>query len=356
MTHACGFDGYLNLSKEFLRITQRGDLIELENLSSKYRIENWTIFRHDVSGDTALHISAREGYLDIVKYLCTNWQNPLLKVNVVNKDMKSPLHEAAQFSRYYIVDYLIQQGATVDSLKRADWTPLMMACTKNSADALNCIKGLLKAGADLTIRNKDGWTPLHVACRVGNINIIQLLLKEKPECATIRTNNGRTTLHIAEGGKLDDFVSWNFLLGQFLFCVWFSCPLKIMECKFLAFHGHIDVMDALISVQSDLLHACDSTGGTPLYEAVKCRNFDAFKHLINLGSDVQFIDVVGQTILHVAASVGNISVIDYILTNGLIDVHCKDNFGITALALAERNKGDNNCVDLLKNQAYKNKG
>ncbi|KAK0161862.1 hypothetical protein PV327_008267 [Microctonus hyperodae] len=305
-------DGCLDLSKEFLRIVQRGNLAELENLSSKYHIENWTIFRHDVSGDTALHISAREGYLDIVKYLCTNWEKPLLKVNVVNKDMKSPLHEAAQFSRYYIVDFLIQQGAIVDSLKRADWTPLMMACTKNSEDALNCIKGLLKAGADLTIRNKDGWTPLHVACRVGNINIIQLLLKEKPECASIRTNNGRTTLHIA------------------------------------AFHGHIDVMDALITAQSDLLHACDSTGGTPLYEAVKCRNFDAFKYLINLGSDVRFIDVVGQTILHVAASAGNIPVIDYVLTNGLIDVHCKDNFGITALALAERNKVDSNCVDLLK--------
>lgn len=85
----------------------------------------------------------------------------------------------------------------VDPLKRADWTPLMLACTKNGPDALKCIISLLKAGANPMIQNKDGWLPLHIASRVGNIEIIKILLTEKPESVSALTKNSRTNLHIA---------------------------------------------------------------------------------------------------------------------------------------------------------------
>ena len=39
-----------------------------------------------------------------------------------NCDGKQPLHEAAQNRHVNCVQYLIEQGAEIDSLKRADWS------------------------------------------------------------------------------------------------------------------------------------------------------------------------------------------------------------------------------------------
>ena len=49
----------------------------------------------------------------------------------------------------------------VNILKRADWTPLMMAALKKKS--LNVIRLLVEAGADIKQRNKDGWTALNIA-------------------------------------------------------------------------------------------------------------------------------------------------------------------------------------------------
>lgn len=77
----------------------------------KYDVQDWTTFRHSVSGDTPMHVAAREGHLNVVEYLCDAFERPDFKVNVVNKDMKRPLHEAAQFARTHVLRYLIEKGA-----------------------------------------------------------------------------------------------------------------------------------------------------------------------------------------------------------------------------------------------------
>uniref|UniRef100_A0A6V7KZP2 Uncharacterized protein n=1 Tax=Bracon brevicornis TaxID=1563983 RepID=A0A6V7KZP2_9HYME len=99
-----------NISRDFLRSSQRGDLEKLRELSTSHKIQDWTVYRHESTGDTALHIAAREGHLKIAKYLCYDWPYPAFKVDVANKDMKRPLHDASQFARTDIVEFLIGQG------------------------------------------------------------------------------------------------------------------------------------------------------------------------------------------------------------------------------------------------------
>lgn len=101
-----------NLSREFLHACQSGDLSKLESLVSKHNVRDWTAFRHSASGDTALHVAAREGHMNIVRYLCEAFKEPDFRVDVANRDMKRPLHEAAQFARGDIVKYLIEKGAS----------------------------------------------------------------------------------------------------------------------------------------------------------------------------------------------------------------------------------------------------
>lgn len=85
----------------------------------------------------------------------------------------------------------------MDCLKRADWTPLMLACTKTGSDAYECIVALLEAEASPFLRNKDGWTPMHIICRSGDQNAFDLLLKRSAKCVEDRSNNGRSAMHIA---------------------------------------------------------------------------------------------------------------------------------------------------------------
>lgn len=89
------------------------------------------------------------------------------------------------------------EGADVDALKRADWTPLMLACTKTGSDAYKCIVALLEAKANPLLRNKDGWTSLHLVCRSGDENAFDLLVNKFVERIDDRSNNGRSVMHIA---------------------------------------------------------------------------------------------------------------------------------------------------------------
>ncbi|XP_036141417.1 ankyrin repeat domain-containing protein 16 [Monomorium pharaonis] len=299
------------VSHDLLRACHSGELRKVRTVVEKYGIRDWSDFRAE-SGDTALHVAAREGNMNLVRYLCEQFDMPSFKFNVANKDMKRPLHEAAQFALKKfapeIVQYLLDNGALVDALKRGDWTPLMLACTKSGPTAHQTISVLLAANANAHLRNKDGWTPFLIACRTGDENVINTLLKYFPQCIDDRSYNGRSALHIA------------------------------------AFHGHERVINLLVASNADLLNAQDSSGSSPLHAAMKHENLNAAKCIIHLGADVNLVDKIGQTILHVATLTGNINAVDYILEHNLIDVNCEAAFGITPLKIAQRN----NHVDIIK--------
>ncbi|KAL2735329.1 ankyrin repeat domain-containing protein 16-like isoform X2 [Vespula squamosa] len=306
-----------NLSRDYLHACQSGDLLKIKNLTLKYDVQDWTIFRHSVSGDTPMHVAAREGHLNVVEYLCDAFERPDFKVNVVNKDMKRPLHEAAQFARTHVLRYLIEKGATIDCLKRADWTPLMLACTKIGSEACECIRILLEAKADPLRRNKDGWIPAFIICRSGDVNALRLFLDFAPESIGLRSNNGRSSLHIA------------------------------------AFNGHEEIIDLLLTVDPGLVNARDSSGATPLHEAIKGGNLNVVKRMIQFGADFRATDKVGQTILHVASLIGSVEMMEYILMNNLINVHEKAFFDVTPLIAARRSKRTDAIDVLIKYGAEK---
>lgn len=97
------------------------------------------------------------------------------------------------------------------------------------------------------------------------------------------------------------------------------------------------MINLLVTSNVNLLNARDSSGSSPLHEAVKHGNLDAAKCIMYLGADVNLVDNVGQTILHVAALTGNVEAVEYILEHNLIDVNCEASFGITSLMIAQRN-------------------
>lgn len=107
--------------KLLVKLTQDGQLGSLEEQMSSGGLEavHAVSSKHfGRSGDTLLHYAARHGHLGIVDYLT---KSVGMDVEVYNNDYKRPLHEAASMGHLACVSFLLQKGAKVDSLKKADW-------------------------------------------------------------------------------------------------------------------------------------------------------------------------------------------------------------------------------------------
>jgi len=109
-------------------------------------------------------------------------------------------------------------GANVNAVKKADWTPLMLACTKDSG--AKTVELLLKSGADPYFVNKDGWTAFHIGARTGNVEILKSLLdglensNGREMLITCKSKNGRRAIHTA-----GNFVEAYCLLTAYALCI-----------------------------------------------------------------------------------------------------------------------------------------
>ena len=118
----------LQLVNSFLRLIHKGhlpDQKELQDLCNKTLSEQFpsptleAVLRAvNKRGDSAFLVAARQGHVKILKRLHQEHDIPLEHSNA---DGKTALHEAAQSGQSASVEYLLGEGAKVDSLKRADW-------------------------------------------------------------------------------------------------------------------------------------------------------------------------------------------------------------------------------------------
>lgn len=105
-------------------------------------------------GETPLMIAAIEGNLPVAKALI---QGRKAKVDHIGW---TPLHYACAKGQLEIAQYLLANGAAVDSLSPGNTTPLMMA-VQSGNEVL--VKLLLDKGADLQLRNSQGLSAIDIA-------------------------------------------------------------------------------------------------------------------------------------------------------------------------------------------------
>ncbi|MED6258106.1 hypothetical protein ATANTOWER_003014 [Ataeniobius toweri] len=316
--------------KLLVKLTQEGRLICLQK-----HVTSWSSAaaasissKHfGRSGDTLLHYAARHGHLDVMEFLIKQLG---ADVEVYNNDYKRPLHEAASMGHEVCVSYLLQEGANVDSLKKADWTPLMMACTRKNLDV---IQKLLSHGADPTLRNKDGWNSFHIACREGHPLVVEHLLHAAPDIWRTKSNTGRTPLHSAAMHGCEEVVS--ILLER---CGY--TPNSTDSCGVTPFmdavrNGHLPVAKLLLEKHQASPVAADVLGAKPVHQVAVTGQEEALRFLVlDLGVDInQRGTDIQLTALHYAAKEGHVAIIKTLVELGA-DLHAWDKKGRTALHMA----------------------
>ena len=160
-------------------------------------------FKRNKFGETPLHAAAKNGHLDVVRYLVEQWPNQkdnpayngatpfidaswkghlkvvsyLLKkkvnIEVANANGWTTLHFAAKYGHVEVVRHLVEQGAKIDKTNNNGETPLILASTD---DCLKVVRYLLEQGADKDNFDANGYTSLHLAALRGHLETAKILM------------------------------------------------------------------------------------------------------------------------------------------------------------------------------------
>jgi len=244
----------------------------------------------DNDGVTPMHVSAKQGHVDVVRYLISS----LGSVNAADESGLTPLHLAAQQGHTASCEALLSAGATVDASGCAKArTPLHLSAAGGQRDAcallLLCRASagrqdedgesalhsaarfgdralcelLMSWGASAGSTDKDGWAPLHEAARWGDGELVESLLQRGADPAT-RSNDGESALHVVPGG-----------------------------------YAELEVVQVLVAWRCEV-NCSDYDGETPLHVAVKLGDAEVAAALLNCGADANSKNAVGATPLDFA--------------------------------------------------------
>ena len=264
----------------------------------------------DYSGRTPLHEAVRKNdstivniLLDkqpqMVKYKCKHWQEvdetllSLEELAEYNADVchcgYTPLHLAARYGHLEVAILLIRKGARLDERDCTGATPVHVASCHNHANLI---------GGNLNVKTSNGSTPLHSAAACGAVEIIDYLLYKKASL-TATDNYGLTALH------------YSIHNIRFRSVVDLIAPRK----------GHLSG----IFVHDNRYISVDGL-----------RWLDTLLTLLQSGSNVDAVDVDGQTALHIAAHYGLADAVNVLLQRNA-SMEMKDKNGKTPVEVAFEN-------------------
>ncbi|MCP5369897.1 MAG: ankyrin repeat domain-containing protein [Rickettsiaceae bacterium] len=274
----------------------------------------------DEDGNTPLHLASLLGKTEVVKALLEANINP----NRQNKDGNTALHIAVrdiQHCQGYleVVNLLIKNKADLNIQNETGDTPLHIASLFGKKEV---VEALLEANINPNRQNKAGDTPLHIAVRNRQqcneySEVAKLLIKNKAD-HTIKNAEGDTALHLAA-------FKGNVEIFEEIF----------EEILIAAEQAGKETLESLLGMQNvseeTLLHIAASNGNVEIFEKILIAAEQAGKETLEslLGST----NYNGDTALYIAVFGGHTKVVDLLIDKGA-DPTIKNKWGNSSLYIA----------------------
>lgn len=228
--------------------------------------------------------------------------------NLAQRDAQNRtlLHHAVFGNNAKLIVWLLNRGMDIDAADLHGITPLIIAASHPKF--VKTMAYLLRRNPTLEHRTNNHSTALTLALRNGNPEGAALLLDEG---ANMLTHDGlHTPLTLVHSG-IEAYPEE-------------AQHYRSLQTRLLDKGSHVDI-------------PTNKAGWTPLFHTVARMQDDAMKRhlqmLMQLGSDVNFIDKNGRTPLMVAASMGRKEAVETLLKN-YAKLDAVDHYGWTALMLA----------------------
>jgi len=280
--------------------------------------------------------AVKDGNLEVVRSVV----NEGVDINIKNEYGLMPIHVAAEYNRPEVLKFLVSKGADVNAATNADLkkivegldqgkvilkfvlqmegfslkdglflglnhlTPIHFAALNGN---LELVKYLVGQGADVNARGIDGMTVLLYASKSGNLELVKYLVDDLGMNIKEKDKLGFTPLHYSLISGNVDVIKYLVENGAdvnakliksdgYRLCLYFS---DIRKSGFDVLKGESFVF---------------SRGDTPLLIAVsRSSEVDVVKYLIRSGANVNVRSDSGLNLLHVAAKVGNLEVLKYLV-------------------------------------------
>uniref|UniRef100_A0A669DCV9 Euchromatic histone-lysine N-methyltransferase 2 n=1 Tax=Oreochromis niloticus TaxID=8128 RepID=A0A669DCV9_ORENI len=236
-----------------------------------------------------LYPAAKQGEVQRVLLMLMEGIDPTYQPDSQNR--RSALHAAAQRGLLEVCYMLIQAGAQVDAQDKDLRTPLLEAIINNHVEVA---RYLVQNGA--CVYHIDGYTGLHHAAKLGNLEIVNMLLE-----------TGQVDVNAQDSG------GWTPIIWA-------------------AEHKHVDVIKALLNRGADVT-INDKELNVCLHWAAYAGNVDIAELVLNAGCSLSSVNVHGDTPLHIAAREGYLECVTLFLSRGA-DIDIMNREGDTPLTLA----------------------
>ena len=332
-------------------IVQRDDFVVLQE---HLKVKPDAIFDVNEAGETPLHIAARNGNLNIVRYLIRKGANK----NADNPKDQTPLHLAVQAGHTSLVRLLLAKGADSDTEDNKGHRPLFYA-EKDSE-----MQWVLTVGPGLEERDSRGFTALRAFVQRGDLETVQSLLDAGANINAQWGQDNNTPIFEAAKGRSMEMLELLLTRGADIEARDTQDRTVLSQA---AFQGDTLAVTKLLDHKADI-GAMNSKGYTPLHQACFYLRTDAAvelinrdpnldlstrgegytalclasmqgatliaQHLLDHGADIQK-GHCGWTPLHEASEHGHADIVHLLLSRGAKH-GAKNNDGYTSLTLAAR--------------------
>ncbi|KAJ4752281.1 Ankyrin repeat family protein [Rhynchospora pubera] len=255
-------------------------------------------------GETPLIVSVKSGHISLATTLLEKYKERKLSEVILNSDINgdTALHHAIRHGHKNLALQLIKTEPNLSQrVNNYNESPMYIAVMRGFVDVF---KQLWESDRSSHKGPYDD-NALHAAVRNANIEIIEAIMKKRPELAKEKNKSGHTPIQYAvdrnQTSVISKMLQHDLSLGYLVNGNHEGNPLLVSAAS----RGHVDVATEII------------------------------KHC----PDAPYQNRAGLTILHQAVLEGHIKYVEFILQNRQLDklINMRDAYGKTALHYAVKN-------------------